>query len=281
MGRLTRIHRGVYAVGHTDISWKGRCMAAVLANWPSLASHTAAGRVWGLLGYEPERIHLSTPTWRRPKREFVLHFACLPASEIEVEAGIPVTSVARTKLDLAADFSTHRLERLLVRSEELGLLDPGALRDELDRYPRHPGWRPLTDALAIYGDEPAVLRSSLEKRFLDLVRNAGLPPPSMNYVVAGMELDAYWEREGFAVELDVFETHGTRVAFERDRIRGDNLLALGVETVRITGPRLRREPEEIMRRLASHLARRRHELTSSDPLHLSPTRRQVQGTPVN
>ncbi len=235
-------------------------MAAVLANRPSLASHTAAARVWGLLRYEPERIHLTVPTWRRFKREFALHFACLPMTEIGVEDAIPVTSVARTKLDLASHFSGHRLERLLERSEELGLFDLDRLRDVLGRHPRHPGFRPLLDVLAIYGDEPAVLRSDLERRFLALARDAELPNPAMNYGVGGMELDAFWKREQFAVELDVYETHGTHVAFERDRIRADDLLALGVEMIRVTGPRLSREPDEVMRRLGQHLARRRDEL---------------------
>ena len=81
----------------------------------------------------------------------------------------------------------------------------------------------------------------------------------MNYNVAGFELDAYRERERFAVELDVFETHGTRIAFERDRIRADDLLVVGVETIRITGPRLRREPEAVIGRLSEHLARRMSE----------------------
>lgn len=235
-------------------------MAAVLANHPSLASHTAAARLWGLLKYEPNKIHVTVPTWRRLKADFVLHFACLPKVDMRVEDGIPVTALARTKLDLAADFSTERLERVVERSEELRAFDLRALHDVIDRNPRHPGAEPLAQVLSTYAEDPAVLRSGLEKRFRAHVKEACLPRPSMNYAIAGMELDAYWERERFAVELDVFETHGTNVAFERDRIRDDDLLALGIEIIRVTGPRLRREPEEIMRRLSDHLARRRREL---------------------
>ncbi|MGE0066100.1 MAG: hypothetical protein AB7T48_02000 [Solirubrobacterales bacterium] len=62
------------------------------------------------------------------------------------------------------------------------------------------------------------------------------------------------------VELDVFETHGTHVAFERDRERQDDLLAIGIEMVRVTGPRLKREPQAVVRRVAEHLERRRREL---------------------
>ena len=64
----------------------------------------------------------------------------------------------------------------------------------------------------------------------------------MNFNVAGFELDAYWERERFAVELDVYETHGSRAAFERDRLRQEDLKLIGVEMTRVTGPRLDREP---------------------------------------
>jgi very-short-patch-repair endonuclease len=97
----------------------------------------------------------------------------------------------------------------------------------------------------------------LELRFLELVRGAGLPAPAMNYNVAGFELDAYWERKRFAVELDVYETHGSHAAFERDRLRQEDLLLLGVEMTRVTGPRLAREPKRVMERVATLLARRR------------------------
>lgn len=257
VGRLRRIHRGVYMVGHEDLSWHGRCMAAVLACAPACASHTSAAWLHGLLRWRPQAIHVTTATQRRPRREFAVHTAPLTSADTAYVADIPVTSVARTKLDLAATLSPARMERVLESSEERQLFDLTELDSVLARYAHHPGAASLRRALAIYRPEPVVLRSGLERRFLSLVREAGLPAPSMNFVVAGMELDAYWEAERFAVELDVFETHGTQIAFERDRIRADDLLATGVETIRVTGPRLRREPDAVMRRLAEHLARRR------------------------
>jgi very-short-patch-repair endonuclease len=260
VGRLRRIHRGVYMVGHEDLTWHGRCMAAVLACRPSIASHLSAGWLWELLRYRPEAIHLTAPTSRHPRRGFVVHAAPLVPVDIAEIDGIPVTGLARTTLDLAEALSSPQLERVLERLEELLLFDLMDIEGALDRYTHHPGVGPLREALSIYRDEPAVLRSQLERLFLELVRETGLPGPSMNFNVAGFELDAFWEGERFAVELDVFETHGTRAAFERDRIRADDLLVHGVEMVRVTGPRLRREPEEVMRRLAVHLARRRREL---------------------
>lgn len=236
-------------------------MAAVLACAPAVASHTSAAWLLGLFRSRPERIHVTCATQRRSRREFVIHRSSIASSDITLVNDIPVTSVARTKLDLAAMLRPGPFEGVLERSEELGLFDLPAIEDVQRRYAHHPGSGPLREALSIYRDDPAVTRSRLEKRFLGLVREAGLPLPAMNLNVAGFELDAYWERERFAVELDVFETHGTRAAFERDRIRADDLLASGVEMIRITGPRLRREPAAVIRRLDDHLARRRRELS--------------------
>jgi len=84
--------------------------------------------------------------------------------------------------------------------------------------------------------------------------------PATNVNVAGFELDSYWERERFVVEIDVFATHGTRAAFERDRLRQDDLQLLGIEMTRVTGPRLDRDPRAVARRVGEHLRRRRHEL---------------------
>ena len=86
---------------------------------------------------------------------------------------------------------------------------------------------------------------------------AGLPAPSMNFFVAGHEIDAYWASHRFGVELDVYETHGSRLSFEADRVRDDELLQAGIETIRVTGPRLDREPRRRARlRCGGHLARR-------------------------
>jgi very-short-patch-repair endonuclease len=82
----------------------------------------------------------------------------------------------------------------------------------------------------------------------------------MNFNVAGFELDAYWPDLRFAVELDVFETHGSRAAFERDHLRHEELKLVGIEMLRITAPRLKREPQAVLGNLAVLLSRRRHEL---------------------
>jgi hypothetical protein len=261
VGRLRRIHRGVYAVGHEVLDWNGRCMAAVLAAQPAVASHLSAAYLWGLLRYRPERIHVTVPTERRQRRGFRVHFAPLRTADLTRIERIPITSLARTQLDLAAMLPTPRLEKALERSEELQLFDLHELEAVLGRYSHHPGSKSLRQALAIYRPSPAFTRSGLERRFLALVKRAGLPTPAMNFNVVGLELDAYWEPERFAVELDVYETHGTHAAFERDRLRHEDLMLAGIEMIRVTGPRLDREPRQVMERLGTLLRERQQQLS--------------------
>jgi len=268
--RLHRLHRGVYTFGHWELKWSGRCMAAVLAAepldpdeviWPAVASHSSAAYLWELIRYRPETIHVTAPIRRRAKREFKVHFSSCLADEDRGEVeGIPVTSVPRTLLDLAATSRPDRLDRYLERAEERRLLDLRAIEAVLARAGGHRGRGRLKRALGIYRPEPAFTRSGLERRFLEFIRETDLPTPSTNYGFGGRELDAYWERERFAVELDVYETHGTRAAFERDRLRQEELKLAGIEMIRVTGPRLKREPGEVMGRVATLLERRRSEL---------------------
>lgn len=269
-GRLHRLHQGVYAVGHRRLTWHGRCWAGVLgaeANetdevaWPAVASHASAAYLWGLYRYAPETIDVTAPIRRRAKREFRVHYSSILAPEDRGEReGIPVTSVPRTLLDLAIRARPDQVDRLLERAEELELLDLRAVEDVLDRAGGHRGRGRLRRALALYQPDPTFTRSRYEKSFRRHVLAAGLPPPSMNFNYGGYELDAYWPDLRFVVELDLYETHGTRAAFERDHVRQEELKLIGVEMIRVTRPRLEREPEAVMRNLATFLARRRREL---------------------
>jgi predicted transcriptional regulator of viral defense system len=256
-GRLHRLHRGAYAVGHTSLTWEGYCMAAVLARPGSVASHKTAAWIWGLRRWRPETIHVTAPTRQRIKRDFVVHFAELAPEDRAVVENIPVTSVARTMLDLAPDESTRELQRMMDRAEERKTFDLRRFNRLLARAGGHPGRVKLRYALDTFKPELAVLRSDLERRFRKLVLAAGLPRPATNVFVEGFELDCYWEAEGFAVELDVYATHGSPLSFETDRERADDLLLAGIELIRITDVRLDREPKETIARVAAHLERSR------------------------
>jgi very-short-patch-repair endonuclease len=263
-GHLHRIHRGVYAVGHTDLDHHGRVMAQVLANAPAVASHWTAAWLHGLTRTNTA-IHLTATTSRRHNRPgFRVHYADLGPEDVTHHGPIPSTSPARTFLDLASlrqFVDQRRLAKYLQRAEELKVFDLHALESVLHRNKGHHGHAPLTAALRIHRPDLAVTRSDLERRFRTLVAAAGLPAPAMNHNVAGYEIDCWWEPERFGVELDTYATHGSPLSFEEDKIRVDDLLAQGVELTRITDVRLEREPDKVMDRLASHLARRRRTAT--------------------
>jgi hypothetical protein len=217
--------------------------------------------LWGLYRFAPETIDVTAPIRRRAKRAFRVHYSSILAPEDRGEReGIPVTSVPRVLLDLAIRARPDQLERLLERAEEAELFDLHAVEDVLDRAGGHRGRGPLRRALALYQPDPSFTRSRFEKSFRRRVVATGLPTPSMNFNAEGYELDAYWPDLRFAVELDLFETHGTRAAFERDHLRQEELKLLGIEMIRITRPRFQREPEAVMRNLATFLQRRRAEL---------------------
>lgn len=240
-------------------------MAAVLASAPArvvkghqpiVASHRSAAWLWELFRYRPETIEVTAPKPRRSRRPYRVHCSVLLADERAAREGIPVTSLARTYLDLAATERRRTVERVLERASDLNLFDLGPVEAVLARRPHHPGVPMLRAALDLYEEDPVFTRSGLERRFLELVREAGLPEPSMNCFVAGHEIDAWWEAERFGVELDVYATHGSRLSFEEDRVRDDELLLAGIETTRVTGPRLEREPGAVVDSLRRHLARR-------------------------
>lgn len=241
------------------LSWQSHCLAAVLGCAPALASHTSAAWLWGVLRSRPGTFHVTTATRRHSKPYVQLHHARLAEDDRAIQEGIPVTSLPRTLLDLAAMLPASRLRWAIERSEELRLFDLRAIDALLARAGGHAGAARLRRALVLYRPPP-FSRSGLERRFFELVQEAGLPTPSMGFNEEGYELDAYWQPERFAVELDVYETHGSREAFESDRVRQEDLKLSGIEMVRVTGRRLDREPEVVIERVAVLLERRRREL---------------------
>jgi very-short-patch-repair endonuclease len=257
-GRLHRLHRGVYAVGHRRHTWHENCLAAVLACGDrAVASHRSAAWLWDLFSRRPATFDLSAPTRRRRRPYARIHYAPLTDADRARRDGIPVTALPRTLLDLAPVLSPAALDRVIERAETAGRFDLTAIEHLLTRIGRHPGRGRLRRALAIYCDEPAFTRSRLERRFLTALRASDLPEPSVNCIVAGYELDFYWEPERFAVELDVYETHGSRRSFEADRERDVKLKLAGVELIRVTANRLESDPAEVVASVRALLERRR------------------------
>jgi hypothetical protein len=205
-------------------------------------------------------VHVTTPLPRKRRGAIRIHHSrTLLDADRTLEQGIPVTAASRTALDLAAVLRFRSLRKLLRRSEELRVFDFDDVRSVLDRNRGHRGRFPLDRALAIY-EPPRFTRSELEREFLALVDRAGLGPTVTAFNVAGYELDVYWPELRFAVELDVYATHGAHEPFEEDRRRDEDLKLAGVELTRVTGWRFEREPRQVIERIARLLSQRREQL---------------------
>lgn len=256
-GRLHQVHWGVYAVGHNALSREARCLAAVLScGTGALLSHRSAAWLWGMTDRWHPVVDVTATVPRHARDSIRLHSArTLNSDDRASSSGIPVSAPPRTLLDFAA-VDPHYLPAALDRAARRGLLDLIAIDALLARSRGLRGVAHLRAALGIHRD-PAFTRSGLERRFLQLVGEAGLPRPSTNLFVSGYELDAYWHAERFAVELDTYDYHGGHVAFEEDRLRQENLKLAGIEMTRITGTRIEREPRGVMERLRKLLAQRR------------------------
>jgi hypothetical protein len=255
MGRLRRLHRGVYAVGHGVLRPEGRRLAAVLAcGEGAVLSHRSAAAHWGLLETQAALIDVTAARGRHGGQGIRLHRSrFLDARDSTSHRGIPITSVPRTLLDLAATVQPHRLERALAQAERLQLYDHRAITDLIARSNGHRGTAVLSTAIS--REDPKWNRSELEAWFLALVRDAGLPEPLVNFSLTlpdhpPLEVDFYWPTHHLIVELDGWETHRTRAAFEQDRARDAALTAIGCKVLRFTR---RTQPDVIQRRLQALL----------------------------
>jgi hypothetical protein len=236
--RLHVLHRGVYAVGHRVLRVEGRRLAAVLACGPGAAlSHRSAADHWGLLRTERTRVDVTTPRTRRAIPGIDLHRSrSLDARDTTTHEAIPITTVARTLLDVAATVRHQRLERALAQAERLQLYDHGAITDVLERANGHRGRTALARAVR---SEPKLTRSELEAKFLRLVRRAGLPEPDANTSLdapdhPGLEVDFYWPAHRLVVETDGWDTHKTKAAFKSDRRKDAALTSVGYRVMRFT-----------------------------------------------
>jgi hypothetical protein len=180
-GGLSRLHRGVYAVGHRATTVESRWMAAVLANGPeAVLSHRSAGQFWGLYprsGIEPE---VTCPGSKKTKRGIVTHRGSLPGDEVVRARGIRVTSVPRTMFDLAGKLEEREVERAWNEMEVRGYTDALSVPHLLRRYPGRKG-SPLLSRLTNRETLPVgITRNDFEEAFLGLIDRHGLPRPRMN-----------------------------------------------------------------------------------------------------
>jgi very-short-patch-repair endonuclease len=198
-------------------------------------------------------VDVTGPRSLRPRRGIRLHrVAQIPSDEIETKHGLPITSPARTILDLAS-CNDADLENILARAERLGLVTPDTLDATLARHPHARGTRLLR---ALLSAGAALTRSEAERLFLALVRKAALQHPEVNANVEGIEVDFVWRNRRLVVEIDGFAYHSDRESFENDRRRDAILAAAGYRVIRFTWRQLTASPEVVLIRLSEALAQR-------------------------
>jgi very-short-patch-repair endonuclease len=254
-GILHRRFPRVYAVGHARLTQRGLWMAAVLAcGEGALLSHRDAGRLHGLLrGAGSGPVHVSAPRRHRLPGIHCHRVRNPDPRDATVVDAIPVTTWTRTALDLATVLAPARLRDALemaARQER----DFSELRTLIERSHGHHGLGPVRCALAELDDRPPELRSPGEVDLLALIRDAGLPEPRTDVVIAGELVDFHWPQQRLVVEVDGRQWHGLQRDMESDRRKDVRLTLAGQRPVRYTKRRIAGEPAAVIAEIRRLLA---------------------------
>ncbi len=243
-GRLHRVERGVYLVGRPELTRQGLWMVAVLGGGAgAVLSHRSAGALWGIATEAPGRVDVSVRAASHGRRGVAAHRRSLGSRDVDEHEGIPVTSLVRTLLDLATQLRPAQLERSINEADRLDLIDPDTLREALERYRGQRGVRRLREIL-----DRRTFRltdSELERRFLRLVRETGLPIPLTRQRLNGFRVDFFWPDLGLVVETDGLIYHRTPAQQARDHVRDQAHTAAGLTPLRFTHAQVRFEPEYV------------------------------------
>lgn len=254
--RLTSLHRDVYLVGHAKIGLMTRAMALALHfSGDGVVSHVLAGFVWGMIESAPQVIDVTLVGRSSRSRPGVrIHrAAALDPREVRRRRDLPVTSPARTVVDLAGVLDVLELENALAVCTHERLASSNQIREAVGRVPSNaPGVSILRRLLDQGGF--ARTRSHYERRMLALIAQAGLPRPLTNQMLVGCEVDMLWLDRRVVLEFDSRKFHGDWRAFENDRRRDQKLMAAGYRVIRVTARQLRDEPLAVIARLAAILA---------------------------
>jgi very-short-patch-repair endonuclease len=246
--RLQALHREVFAVGHSRLGEAARRWAAVLAyGETALLSHRSAAALWGLARQRSPLIDITAATGRqgiRRREGIFIHRGRLHPEDRAVRGGLPVTTVAHTLFDMAEFVDLKRLESAWEEADRLGLLELRAVERVCERGYDRRALRPIRRLLA-EARAATITRSPLEDDFAAFCRDHGLPTPSFNTTVLDFEVDALWPRQRLAVELDGWEFHRHRAAFERDRSRDSALQVAGYRIIRVTHRRVHGEADKL------------------------------------
>jgi very-short-patch-repair endonuclease len=258
-GRLHRVHRGVYLVGHAIAPERAVEIAALLACPPrSVVSHRSAARLWGLPSLRGWTAPVDiTVTGRDPGRKSgitIYRTKSLRPRDVRRIDGIPAKAPARTLVDLATVLPVDDLEVAFADARAQGLLREADLVDVLSQSRGRRGARTIRSVLAAAGR--GLTRSEAERRMLALVRTAALPAPKTNARLDRCEVDFLWPDQKVVVEIDGYAFHAGSQAFERDRERDATLVARGYVVLRVTWHQLIARRDTVIAIVAAALARR-------------------------
>ena len=226
-GALIRVHRGVYRVGHTAPSREARYLAAVRACGESaLLANLAAAHLQALIKGAPPAPEVIAPTERRVRGVITHRARRGEHPDATIAQGIPVTSVPWTLVGIAGLLTDDRLARACHEADVHHGVTPQQVDAVLARRPTAAGGARLRSLL--HGDARITL-SKLERAFLSLLTDAGLPLPRTNCTAGTRRVDARWPEFRLTVEVDGYRFHRSRHAWEQDRrrereahARGDN-----------------------------------------------------------
>jgi hypothetical protein len=245
-GRLHLVSSGVYVVGRPELTRHGRWMAAVLACGPgAMLSHGSAAALWRIGSeWRETEVTVRTASPRRRRGLRVRRRPTLADRHVAEREGVPVTGLVQTLVDLAAVMKRPAVERAVNEADRLNLIDPPTLRRHLEVHRWEPGVRPLRAML----DRRTfrLTRDELERRFMPLATQAGLPLPLTKHWVNGYEVDFYWPDLAFVVETDGLRYHRTPAEQARDRERDQAHTAAGMTQLRFTHEQVYYEPEHVL-----------------------------------
>jgi very-short-patch-repair endonuclease len=258
-GRLHEVHRGVYLVGHEIPPPCAHETAAILAcRGNATLSHESSTALWNLTPYPaPDPVQVTVPPERRLDRlKLAVHRATLDPDDIRRRNGLPLTSPPRAILELAGSLEHDALETLIAEAHYRRLATDVELRDQIARNPGKRGVRRLREVLDLPGG-PRRTRSPAERQLLALLRREHVAGYEMNARVHGYEVDLLWPEAKLVVEVDGYDAHSGRIAFERDRLKASTLTAHGLVVMRVTGRQIRRDPDGVVARILRALVRAR------------------------
>jgi very-short-patch-repair endonuclease len=252
-GWLIRRHMGVYAVGHVPAARASAWHAAVLAlGEGAILGYTSAASLWDMRPPTAVTEVIVPTTAGRPKRDgIIVHRQPLPATHVTVHRGIPVTTLTRTLLDLAAVVPYGTLASAFEQAQVRLKLPPAPLAADVISRPRQRGnaklRRILTDAV-----DPADVRSVLELRFLRMCAVHGIPRPLVNVRIGDWTPDFLWPDRALVVETDGAAFHRTAATRRRDALKDEVLHGLGLTVIRLTWAQVTERPAETARRVLEH-----------------------------